>query len=141
MRMRCPRDKHHLTAEPIHGVNVQSCDHCFGIWLERAAALALTAYCGLEWPSAFAASSSSGAEEINLYCPSDNFRMVLIPWKGIEIAICRRCSGIWLDGGQYEQLIGHDFESPDTTVAVSSNDVDEVINAFTDMLSGFDFGF
>jgi len=138
--MRCPRDETNLTVERVEGVAAYLCEHCSGLWLEHSAVLALAANRGLEWPSTALITPAPGDEEINLSCPADHSAMVALSYKGIAIDICRRCSGIWLDGGELEQILGYGGESSDVPVAISSNDVDEAIDAFTDIFSGFDFG-
>jgi len=41
-------------------------------------------------------------------CPKCGAGLVAVPYKSIEIDKCSRCQGIWLDGGELEQVAGEE---------------------------------
>jgi uncharacterized protein len=42
--MKCPRDGYDLAAATFHGISVERCAHCGGVWFERAELAAIEAH-------------------------------------------------------------------------------------------------
>ena len=40
--MKCPKDGHDLTSSQVHGVTIETCSHCGGIWLDAGELEAVT---------------------------------------------------------------------------------------------------
>ena len=40
--MKCPKDGHDLTSSQVHGVTIETCSHCGGIWLDAGELEALS---------------------------------------------------------------------------------------------------
>ena len=48
-----------------------------------------------------------------MLCPDCNDEMLILEYDSVEIDYCDECSGIWLDEGELQLLLGSsDFDSP-----------------------------
>lgn len=43
-------------------------------------------------------------------CPTDQTKLTTIMQDGVEIDVCEKCGGLWLDNGELEKIIAHSKE-------------------------------
>ena len=79
---------------------VDQCRSCGGIWFDRKELEAIMdlAVKDLEIPS--------GAEDTNRACPRDFEALYAFKYPQTEVTVdmCRRCDGLWLDGGELTEI-------------------------------------
>lgn len=103
--MHCPSDHSTIVPHVIDGTAVHRCPTCEGIFLpgglfrEIRAGAAIQAHRQKE----------SVTEEIKqqlrkLNCPNDANPMMSFMFKGVEIDVCAKCYGVWLDRGEIERI-------------------------------------
>ncbi len=44
-------------------------------------------------------------------CPTDGSRMALIERNGVQIDYCPHCRGVWLDGGELDEVVSATVDS------------------------------
>ena len=105
----CPRDKSALKDKALLNADVLVCPKCDGIWLPFQSAKSLYESRKILLPSKYYHDDdqyeikySRWESEIN--CPHDSSLLVTYKFKKIEIDICSKCSGLWLDKGEFEKL-------------------------------------
>ncbi len=54
-------------------------------------------------------------------CPADQTKLTTIMQDGVEIDVCEKCGGLWLDNGELEKIIAHSKEQ-------NKSWLDELIN-------------
>ena len=102
--MRCPRDNVVLVEQSSNGAVLHCCPRCGGLWLGRA---------GLEacLSAGRPADHRDGAAVVDRRnmpapCPVDGAQeMVQHVYHGIQVDVCRKHEGIWLDRGELERLV------------------------------------
>ncbi len=104
--MNCPVDRTTLKETAVENVILQQCPKCGGLWLPPTALKQFYQLHGIDF-SSLKDNLDKNTCNINkqILCPSDNFRMTLYPFHGLEIDICTSCWGIWLDGGELELIL------------------------------------
>ncbi len=104
--MNCPVDRTTLKETVVENVILQQCPKCGGLWLPTTALKQFSQLHGID-VSSLKYNLDKNTCNINkqILCPSDNSRMILYPFHGVEIDICASCWGIWLDGGELELIL------------------------------------
>jgi len=113
MERRCPDDNEILEKALFYTVEVDYCPRCLGIWFEKDE---------LRW--------AKDAKDKNLnwldvdvwrdkgkfevfrsqrYCPDCRISLCQVAYDNSEINIdfCKKCEGIWLDRGEFKQIINY----------------------------------
>ena len=110
--MRCPNCKNNLSEKiTIGAITIDKCPVCSGSWFEgdelRKAEDEKAVYAKWFDFDLWKDQSSLKAEEVSKICPLDNTKLFKLNYdnSSIEIDACKKCSGIWLDKGEFEKII------------------------------------
>lgn len=99
----CPHHGRALAVRRIEGGRkVDACPTCHGLWLAPAMAAGLVGH-ALR-PDAVAALPPARPFAAQP-CPVDGSGMRALRSRGVEIDLCARCKGVWLDAGELERLL------------------------------------
>lgn len=95
---RCPVDKSALRLKSIgDGREAYRCTECGGVWLPGATVRDAIG----EVPGSALKPLRVNA---HLPCPLDGGPLRVLVHRKIEIDVCGRCSGVWLDAGELQSL-------------------------------------
>jgi Zn-finger nucleic acid-binding protein len=105
----CPRDKSQLKDKALLNADVFVCPKCDGIWLPFQSAKSLYKSRKILLPSKYYHDDDQyeikySRWESDINCPNDSSLLITYNFKRIEIDICSKCSGLWLDKGEFEKL-------------------------------------
>ena len=90
----CPKDSTILEDKHIKGQRLAHCLTCQGLWIHPSVIQATVGQ--LPDLSSYATTTRT--------CPEDSSSMVSIQHQGVEIDICRKCGGVWLDRGELDRI-------------------------------------
>ena len=98
--MNCPRDGDALHTEQLHGIEVDACHTCRGIWLDVDELDKLEA-ATTSTPEERRATVVYGERPSELKCPVDGKQMITFDYRAhaVEIDMCEE-HGWWLDAGE-----------------------------------------
>lgn len=104
-RLRCPVDAKVLAVHRHDGVELQVCRHCHGVWLTREQ-LATCSVKRETVPSKSrskldASRSNATAKRV---CSQCNVPLKAQIVESVEIDLCSRCGGLWLDAGEFDAV-------------------------------------
>ncbi|HKG92325.1 MAG TPA: zf-TFIIB domain-containing protein, partial [Gemmatimonadaceae bacterium] len=109
-RMRCPADASPLEYHQHGAIRFASCPQCHGLWFDRERQLSSSARDQSFAPPtpgdpslAFTAARPGGAIRRCGKC-GERLRPKFI--AEIELDVCGRCHGFWLDSGEFEAIRG-----------------------------------
>jgi Zn-finger nucleic acid-binding protein len=113
--MDCPKCRHAFSRETLHGIPVQVCPSCRGIWFDREE---IHAYLGQALQACGLAPALAMLREIKpvpteLICPACNE-----PWLksiqpcDVEIEQCSGCRGVFLDPGELDLITLQSISDP-----------------------------
>ena len=91
----CPKDGHPLEEKLVKGKTITHCQKCRGFWIPPSVVKAAVGK--LPDLSYYATAS--------IACPDDSSALVEIRHQEIEIDVCKMCGGVWLDRGEFEQIL------------------------------------
>ena len=111
--MQCPNDNENLEKVLFHNVEVDYCSKCLGVWFDKDE-LRLAKDDKdkqLNWLD-FDLWRDKGKFEVmrvSKFCPVDRVGLVEIEYNGskTKIDFCKNCGGVWLDRGEFKQLINY----------------------------------
>ena len=107
--MRCPRDKQEMIILELHGIELDYCVTCKGVWFDSEELELLIGKLKLEDDSSFMSECSSCSEK-PLKCPICRKKMQKVEFgkdsSKVIIDKCRNC-GLWFDGGEIIKLTQH----------------------------------
>jgi len=108
----CPRDFTLMIQEEIEvlgkNVIVDACPKCDGMWLDTGELKKLT---GDRKLSDYLTKDIGTKTESKLVCPRCGGLMDLELADEVEVDVCLKCNGVWLDAGELEELKAkEDFE-------------------------------
>lgn len=92
------------------GQTLHTCESCGGVFLQRAALIAIERWARDRGRRAHAAEIALRAyaeDRPEIDCPRCGVAMFTRPWGVatlVDVDSCIDCGGIWLDGGELEQL-------------------------------------
>ena len=105
MRRDCPRCFSELKSETIRkgiwNVEIDKCDSCLGVYLDKGELMTLTDNRPLHHLTTKHLGIDSGSE---LLCPSCGSIMDDEHPGGVEIDVCLQCNGVWLDKKELDLL-------------------------------------
>jgi hypothetical protein len=105
MRRDCPRCFSELKSETIRkgiwNVEIDKCDSCLGLYLDKGELMTLTGNRPLHHLTTKHLGIDSGSE---LLCPSCGSIMDDEHPGGVEIDVCLQCNGVWLDKKELDLL-------------------------------------
>ncbi|WP_158636435.1 zf-TFIIB domain-containing protein [Luteimonas marina] len=95
----CPVDRSTMQAIALPGGQAEhQCPRCAGLWMPGALVRASLG----EIPRQRLQAAGSARR---LRCPDDDGALVAIMHRGVEIDVCPRCSGVWLDAGERMRML------------------------------------
>ncbi len=106
--MLCPVDQSVVQSREDGATQILSCELCHGFWFsrEQLAAFVRTGNHIKKFPKKKVFSEKLQHSDSQRLCPScektDLFAKLI---DGVEIDVCPRCHGIWLDAGELELII------------------------------------
>jgi uncharacterized protein len=111
--MECPNDKENLERALFHNVEVDYCPKCLGIWFDKDE-LRLAKddkdktlnWVDFDlWRDKLKFKVSLG----NKFCPvcRAGLREVKYDQSKVKVDFCKMCQGIWLDRGEFKQIINY----------------------------------
>jgi Zn-finger nucleic acid-binding protein len=111
--MECPNDNEKLEKVLFHSVEVDYCPKCLGIWFD-ADELRLAKDDKdkqLNWVDfdLWRDKSKFHISQGDKHCPIDRAGLVEVKYEGAKTKVdfCKMCQGIWLDRGEFKQIINH----------------------------------
>ena len=104
--MNCPRDGDALHTQQLHGIEVDACNTCRGIWLDKDELDKLEAATA-STPEERRATVVYGERPSELKCPVDGKQMITFDYRAhaVEIDMCEE-HGWWLDAGEEGRVRG-----------------------------------
>lgn len=105
--MYCPIDHTAFVPHAVDGASSHRCPTCEGIFLpgdfyhEIRARAALQAH---QKTDSLAGKVTQQPRQLN--CPNDANLMMSFMFKGVEVDVCSKCYGVWLDRGEMEIVTG-----------------------------------
>ncbi len=118
--MKCLSCEGDLVATQSHGIRVEQCDRCGGIWLDQGeldrvvdAEREDIRWMDLDlWQDAGEVSGKLSSRS----CPYGHGLLATLSYgkSGIEVDVCRTCGGIWLDAGELEKILAYLEEQADS---------------------------
>ena len=119
---RCPRCAMDLLEFTYLGIRIDQCAHCEGIWLDRGELEQISQARKSEIFSLELVEKQvraeeeetrlrlEGLEEIqemqDRRCPRCAMNLEELRFHQVQIDHCRKCGGVWLDKGEFEQVAG-----------------------------------
>ncbi len=89
------------------GIPATYCPSCEGLWLGQQSMSIVRDKSGLELPADASADWDALApwKESPLACPDDSAILRTTTYKSVEVDICPCCTGLWLDKGEWKNLV------------------------------------
>lgn len=109
--MKCPKDGAILQSERLHGVKVDMCGQCKGVWFDRDELRRAKDNTDddLRWLDfdLFSERDVQTHASDKRNCPKDKSPMLAKVYDRSKIVtdICPVCNGVWLDRKEYEKII------------------------------------
>jgi len=110
--MVCPRCKKELKKEEFHGVSIDRCASCNGVWFDRGELKKAKDNTdeNLRWLNVDLFEEKEGKyrrTEGDKKCPVDVDMMEAHEYVGsnVSVDICPTCKGVWLDAREFEKII------------------------------------
>ena len=104
----CPIEQGELYKIKYIGVEVEECRKCQGIWLSCESVKELYNKFYLEVPAKiyheFEPNINHRSWPSKIRCPNDQVILTTYEFKNIEIDICEKCKGLWLDKGEIDKI-------------------------------------
>lgn len=97
----CPRDRSSLIAHQAADATSWLCHKCDGIWLPTKVVASAIGHV----PRGGTPTNRGPTQQTALHCPDDYSLLVAVHYHGVEIDLCPKCSGVWLDKGEIEQIV------------------------------------
>jgi Zn-finger nucleic acid-binding protein len=97
-QLRCPRDNTALIAAPDHQCRAHACPQCQGIFIDQ------NKVDGLRAQAAWHKHVRHPQGQVQLQCPHDGDKLIAFPFKQVEVDVCLRCHGVWLDKNELEKI-------------------------------------
>jgi Zn-finger nucleic acid-binding protein len=111
--MNCPNDNEQLEKILFHNVEVDHCPKCLGIWFDRNELQAAKDdedkklnWIDIDlWRDKRKFQISRGDK----HCPVDRagLQEVMYDESKVKVDFCKMCQGIWLDRGEFKQIINY----------------------------------
>lgn len=104
--MECPKCENKMKTFVHAGIEIDQCIECGGIWFDQGEYKKMLKVSDIEKLKKTDANPEFDKKEG--ICPrcAGNEKMTRLPSlnPSIHIDKCRKCNGIWLDGGEFEEL-------------------------------------
>ena len=111
--MDCPKCHKPLESVSLGDVRVERCAHCGGMWCDKDELRVLKDreshgdYCWIDFDLWKEAGKFRARRQQRYSCPRDGLPMATVHYgeSSIAVDICSTCEGIWLDKGEYDEII------------------------------------
>ena len=102
--MDCPRDHHELGDRFISGALTYRCPECAGVFIRKESLRKLYEMTSSQFPRILMSRQFDESRLLasGITCPVDASPMGLRTYLGVELDVCSRCLGVWLDKGELE---------------------------------------
>jgi Zn-finger nucleic acid-binding protein len=111
--MECPNDKEYLEKVLFHNVEVDYCPKCLGIWFDKDE-LRLAKDDkdkNLNWADfdLWRDKARFRVSRAHRQCPVDRVGLTEIKYDDSKVRMdfCKMCNGVWLDRGEFKQIINY----------------------------------
>ena len=111
--MNCPNDNEQLEKMLFHNVEVDYCPHCLGIWFDEDELRFAKDNKDedLNWLDVDLWRDKGRFEVLRIrkHCPACRAGLQEIKYDGskTKIEFCKMCNGVWLDRGEFKQIINY----------------------------------
>ena len=111
--MECPNDKEYLEKILFHNVEVDYCPKCLGIWfdIDELRMAKDDKDKNLNWVDVdlWREKSKFKVSRQDKHCPADRSGLVEVNYDNskVKVDFCKMCNGIWLDRGEFKQIINY----------------------------------
>lgn len=119
MNRNCPNDNEQLEKALFHNVEVDYCPSCLGTWFDKDE-LRLAKDDkdkNLNWQDVdlWRDKGKFKVIVISKYCPVCRTGLVQVAYDGskTKLDFCKMCNGVWLDRGEFKQIINYLKEKSD----------------------------
>ena len=121
--MECPKCHKPLETVAIGGVRVERCTQCGGTWYDKDQLRVLKDkesrgdYSWIDFDLWKDIGKFRARRQQRYSCPRDGLPMTTVHYGDTSIAvdICSECRGIWLDKGEYEEIVRYLEKVVDTS--------------------------
>ena len=121
--MECPKCHKPLGTVAIGGVRVERCTQCGGTWYDKDQLRVLKDkesrgdYSWIDFDLWKDIGKFRARRQQRYSCPRDGLPMTTVHYGDTSIAvdICSQCRGIWLDKGEYEEIVRYLEKVVDTS--------------------------
>ncbi|MDO8530186.1 MAG: zf-TFIIB domain-containing protein [bacterium] len=109
--MQCPNNHSELAKMLFHNVEVDYCAECLGVWFDKneLANAKNDKDQQLNWLDfdVWRDKSKFSLQNINKRCPVCRLPFVQVGYddSSVKIDFCKHCQGIWLDRGEFKQIM------------------------------------
>lgn len=116
--MKCPRCNVNLIEEQLESIKYHKCDDCEGLWMFKSD---LNLYLDKDI-NQIDESRIEFKKSSKIECPSClEANVELIKYKEVEIDLCKKCEGVWLDKNELGKLMKDvSFESKKNNDGIST---------------------
>jgi Zn-finger nucleic acid-binding protein len=142
--MKCPKCEGEFSTRYVKDVQVEECNQCHGVWFDANELEEATREVDrdLRWMEfdLWKNQDNIDVSQGNLTCPRCNIPMAKVKYGTTEVRVdtCMRCHGIWLDKGEFEQIIN---ALEDELTSMSEDEYwDKAVEEARDLIDG-DKGF
>jgi len=111
--MICPNCKQNLKELEYKEFKIDGCENCGGFWFDRDELRGVKDKEDkfLKWLDIdlWKEEAKIKAKESSKLCPKDGEHLYVVEYgdSGIEVDICQKCEGLWLDGGEFRKIIDY----------------------------------
>jgi Zn-finger nucleic acid-binding protein len=109
--MKCPKCEGEFSTRYVKDVKVEECKQCHGVWFDATELEEATKEVDqdLRWMDfdLWKNQDSIDVSRGTLMCPRCNIPMAMVKYGPTEVQVdtCTNCHGIWLDKGEFEEII------------------------------------
>ena len=107
--MNCPKCAKQLFSTTVRGTEVDQCKSCGGIWFDESELETILELKPSELKPLRKGRHQSDLNVVKGKCPRDDndlLRVCSARNSAIVVDTCLECRGIWLDGGEFDRLLG-----------------------------------
>ena len=111
--MQCPNDNENLEKILFHDVEVDYCPKCLGIWFDKDELTNAKDDVDkkINWLDVdlWRDKGRFKVAKIYKFCPVDRVGLIEISYDRAKTKVdyCKKCQGVWLDRGEFKQIINY----------------------------------
>lgn len=105
--MYCPNDQSAFVPHELDAASALRCPSCEGIFLPGDFFREIRARAALQTHRQIDLLTENIKQQSRqLNCPNDASPMMSFMFKGVEVDVCSKCYGVWLDRGEMDMVTG-----------------------------------